>query len=510
MDVNPSQRAADVSTITEQRDPATERRGTLAPPPPRADQPAADAGGQAETHAGVLVALGLAALVAVLDGTVVSVALGTLVTDLHAPLTTVAWTTVGYLLAAATMLPLLGWLTARFGGRAVLLTGMVLFGLGSALSALAWSAGSLIGFRVVQGLGGGMLEPTSLMLVARLTPRDRVGRVMGRMSMIINVAPAVGPIVGGALLGTGHWQWIFIVNIPLILGLLGLALAFLPDDRPGRGANQPGANQPAADHGQAKPPSADARGLVLLTTGYVGVLLAVSRSGQDSARALTIAAAVLGAALLGGYAWHALTTRAAPAFDLRLLRRQGFATALAVMSCVGFIMYSQLTALPVFSTQKHHLHGAAAGLLVCALGLGLAVSMSWGGRMSDRTGPRPLVRAGAVLTAAGLVAFAVAHDRLPFAALFVLFVVIGLGFGATASPTFSSIFRLLPPSEQSQGTTALFMSVQLSASLGVTVLGLLQSRTGDDWLTWLFGLLAATAVLMLALSGRLPGRPEPA
>ncbi|ADP80334.1 MFS transporter [Pseudofrankia inefficax] len=451
---------------------------------------------------GALLALGLAALVAVLDGTVVSVALRTLTTDLHAPLTTVVWTSVGYLLAAATMLPLLNWASARFGGRLVFLVGLGLFGLGSALSALAWSAGALIGFRVVQGLGGGLLEPTSLMLAARLARQDRVGRVLGTISMIINVAPALGPVVGGLLLATGHWQWIFLVNIPLTLGLFAVAIAFIPADRPtGRAAAAAG---PSTD---AVVPNADVRGLALLTTGYVGVLFALTRAGQAGADAFAVVPAVAGVALLAGYVRYALTTARTPAFDLRLLRRPGFAASLAVMSCVGLVMYGQQSALPVFGADRHHLHGAGQGLLVCALGLGLFVSMSWGGRVSDRTGPRPLVRAGAVVTAVGLATFALTHDRLPLAAVFALFVAIGLGFGATAAPTFASVFRLLTPVEQPQGTTAVFMSVQLSASLGITLLGLLQARAGAHWLTWLFGLLAAAAVAMLVLSRGLPGRP---
>lgn len=479
-------------------------------PAPRlgpAGQPAARSG----VPVGALAALGLAALVAVLDGTVVSVALSTLATDLDAPLTTVVWATIGYLLAAATMLPLLGWLTARFGGRMVFLGGLALFGLGSALSALAWSAGALIAFRALQGLGGGLLEPTALMLAARLAGQDRVGRVIGTISMIINVAPALGPFVGGLLLATGHWQWIFLVNIPLCLGLLAIALVFIPADRPARPGGAGAASAPDSAGAASAPvdavPAADVRGLALLTSGYVAVLLTLTRAGQSGAGPLVALAAVVGVALLAGYTRHALTTPTTPAFDLRLLRRPGFGACLAVMSGVGLIMYSQVTVLPIVGATRHGLHGASEGLLVCALGLGLFVSMSWGGRISDRTGPRPLVRAGAVVTAAGLVTFAFTHDRLPLAAAFALFVAVGLGFGFTASPTFSSVYRILPPADQPQGTTALFMSVQLSASLGITVLGLLQARAGGDWLTWLFGLLAAAALAILALSRLLPGPP---
>jgi EmrB/QacA subfamily drug resistance transporter len=457
-------------------------------------------------------ALGLAALMAVLDGTVVAVALKPLAAAFDAPLTTVVWVTIGYLLAAASMLPLLGWATARFGGRTVFLTGLALFVLGSTLCALAWSAGTLIAFRVLQGFGGGLLEPTSLALAAGLAPRDQVGKVLGTMSMIINIAPVLGPIAGGLLLSTGHWQWIFIVNLPLGAVVLFAALAFIPADRPGieTGAAVSHTDAAVSQAGAEVSPRvvADVRGLLLLTVGYVAILFALSRLGQHAAGWTVAATALLGVVLLAGYTRHALTTRRTPALDLRLLRRPGFAASLVVMGLVGLIMYSQLTALPIFDADRQQLRGIDQGLLICALGLGLLVSMSAAGRISDRTGPRPLVRAGAIVAAAGLATFALAHDTLPLPALFVLFVGIGLSFGCTASPTFASVYRTLPPAEQPQGTTALFMAVQLTASLGVTILGLVQARSPDHWLTALFILLAGAALGIAALSQALPGRIE--
>lgn len=435
-----------------------------------------------------LFVLGLAALLAVLDGTVVAVALNPLATAFGTPLDAVVWVTTGYLLAAASMLPLLGWASARFGARRVFLTALALFVLGSALAALAWSAGSLIAFRVVQGFGGGLLEPSSLGLTATLASRERVGRVLGTMSMIINVAPVLGPVVGGLLLGTGHWQWLFIVNIPFGILVFAAALAFIPASR---------------TSATERP---DIRGLLLLTVGFVAILFALDRSAHPGAYATVAASAVIGVTLLAGYVRHALTARA-PALDLRLLRRPGFAATLAVMAFVGLIMYSQLTSLPIFDASRHHLHGFAQGLLVCALGLGLLVSMSAGGRVSDRTGPRPLVTTGSLATAAGLATFLLWHDELPLPALFALFVVVGLSFGLIASPAFASIYRTLPPAEQPQGTTALFMTVQLAASLGVTLLGLLRSDVGDRWITVLFSVLVAAALAIAALSRALPGRP---
>lgn len=442
-----------------------------------------------------LLALALAALLAVLDGTVVTVALHSLSSDLDAPLTTIVWVTIGYLLAAASMLPLLGWAMARFGGRAVFLTGLGLFVLGSVLSALAWSAPALIAFRVLQGFGGGLLEPTALTLAAAMAGRDRVGKVLGTMSMIINIAPVLGPIVGELLLKTGHWQWIFLINIPLGGVVLLMTLAFVP-------ANRPDPTLPR--------PSADLRGLALLSVGFVAILFALNRSGQTDVGPVIVLSAVTGATLLALYTRYALRATTPPPFDLRLLRRPGFGAALGTMGIVGFVMFSLLTALPLFAEQHDAVFGLREGVLVVGLGLGLFVSMSTGGRASDRTGPRPLVRAGSIGTAVGLGTFAIAHDDLSQPVLFALFVGIGLSFGLTAAPSFASVYRILPVPEQPQGTTALFMTVQFTASLGVTTLSLLQARAGDHWLTVLFAILAVGALAQTVISRALPGAPAQA
>jgi MFS family permease len=129
------------------------------------------------------------------------------------------------------------------------------------LASLSWSAGSLIAFRVVQGFGGGMLEPTSLTLAAKAAGQHRVGRVMGILSLIINIAPVLGPLTGGLFANAAHWRWIFLINLPIGAAVLVAASFVLPRDRGSRDAA-----------------SLDLRGLLLLSPGFVGVLLAIDRT----------------------------------------------------------------------------------------------------------------------------------------------------------------------------------------------------------------------------------------
>lgn len=441
----------------------------------------------------LIAAMATAAFMAVLNGTAVSVALDSFQQTFDAPVSLVVWVMVGYLISAGMALPLMGWASDRFGTRQVFLAGLAIFVGGSILSGLAWSAPTLIIFRVIQGFGGGLLEPASLALVAAVAPKSQVGKIMGFFSLIINIAPVLGPLFGGLLVGSGLWRGIFLINIPLGIAVLISALRLIP--------------RPAANTTGGSGVKADIRGMVLLSPGVVGLLFGFNQWGAGADLWIVILSLGLGLVLTGLYVAHALTTRAVPLLDLRLLKTPGFAGSLSVMALVGLIMYSQLVSLPLYAESVHGLSGAWRGLLVCALGVGLIVSMSNASRISDQTGPRPLVRFGAIATALGMATFALFNGSWPLPAVLALFVFIGLAFGCVASPAFSSVYRILPAESIAQGTTSLFITVQLTASLGVTLIGFLMSRVAEGQFTWVFGILTVAALVAALMSRLLPGRP---
>jgi EmrB/QacA subfamily drug resistance transporter len=437
----------------------------------------------------VVAVMAAAAFMAVLDGTVVTVAIDSFTATFDSSVATIGWVSVGYLLAAAVSLPVAGWAIERIGGRRVFLAGLFVFVLGSALSSLAWSAGSLIAFRVVQGFGGGALEPTALTMAARTAAGRRVGTVMGLLSIVVNVAPVLGPLLGGVLVDGGHWRWIFLINVPLGLVVAGVALLAVPND--------PG--DPAAV-------GSDLRGLWLLSPGFAAVLLAIERIGAEAATWSIALPAALGVGLLGWYVLRSLRVPR-PVIDVRMFTGAGFASSVGVMALVGFLMYSQLVALPLYARDVHGLAGIESGVLVTALGAGLLVSMALSARRSDVVGPRRLAGPGALITAIGLGAFAVLHDTASVGALVVVFVIVGLGFGSVAAPTFSSVYRTVAPNRAAQATTTMFIVVQTSASFGVTIIGLLLARLGVDAYGPLAVILTGAAVLIAVLSRLLPGPP---
>src|SRR3954467_12298341 len=180
-----------------------------------------------------LVVAGVATLglvMAVLNTTIVKVTLDTLARDLGAPLSTIQWVSTGYLLSLATVIPLSGWITERFGSKRTWIASIALFAIGSALCALATSAGVLIAFRVLPGFGGGMLIPVGFTLLAQSAGPRRVGRALALVGLPILLGPIFGPIIGGFIVDSAAWQWIFVVNVPIAVVAIVVAARVLRPD----------------------------------------------------------------------------------------------------------------------------------------------------------------------------------------------------------------------------------------------------------------------------------------
>src|SRR5215213_3331384 len=202
----------------------------------------------------------LGAIMSILDTTVVNVAISHLTTDFNTSLETIQWIVTGYTLALATVIPITGWAADRFGTKRLYILSLGLFLAGSTLSGLAWSAESLILFRVLQGLGGGMLMPAGMTILTRAAGPQRVGRVMAIMGVPMLLGPILGPILGGWLVDNVSWRWIFFINVPIGIFSLVMATRILPRDTP----------QP--QHGF------DALGLALLSPGLALVIYGLAQS----------------------------------------------------------------------------------------------------------------------------------------------------------------------------------------------------------------------------------------
>ncbi|WP_285569049.1 DHA2 family efflux MFS transporter permease subunit [Streptomyces sp. NBC_01463] len=449
------------------------------------------------TLVGVMV---LGGMMSYLDATIVNVGISTLGGEFHATLATVEWVTTGYLLAVALAIPVAGWAVVRFGAKRMWLLGLSVFLTGSALCAVAWNAESLIAFRVVQGLGGGMVDPIMMTVVAGAAGPARIGRVMGLVSVPITLGPVVGPVIGGLLLDNFSWQWMFLVNIPFALAAIVLAVRVLPADPPR-----------AAD-----PVPLDAPGVALLCPGFAALVFALSRAGgQGFGDAGVIIALTLGIALFTVYAVHALRTTRIPLLDLRLFANKGFGASVATMFLLGGGLFSLLFLLPLYYQQVHG-HGVLrSGLLLAPLGLGTLIGMPVAGRLADRLGARRLVPTGALLIGAGALVFTGADAGTPQIWLTAAQFAAGFGMGLVGAPTMGSVYRTVPGDAVAGATGAVFILNQIGASLGIAVVALILQAGGSvpaptaaTFAHAFWWPVAAAAVVFLA-GLLLPGRPRP-
>ncbi|MGH2892594.1 MAG: DHA2 family efflux MFS transporter permease subunit, partial [Solirubrobacteraceae bacterium] len=271
----------------------------------------------------------LGSIMSILDTTIVNVALDTLSRDLHATLDNIQWIATGYLLALAAVIPVTGWAARRFGAKPVYLTSLILFTLGSALCGLASSTTELVVFRVLQGVGGGMILPVGQLMMAEAAGPKRMGRVMSIVAVPAMLAPILGPTIGGLIIQNTSWRWIFYVNVPIGVLAVATALRYLPTIKP-----------EAAD-------KLDVRGLILMATGLPLLTYGLAEIGVTGSfsSVKVIVPIILGIALVAAFVLHALKIPK-PLLDMRLYRRPTFSSASFAMFCLGAALFGGMILLP--------------------------------------------------------------------------------------------------------------------------------------------------------------------
>jgi EmrB/QacA subfamily drug resistance transporter len=402
----------------------------------------------------------LGAFAVQLDATMTNVAVNTLLEEFDASLATIQWVGTGYLLAMTMMIPLAGWAADRFGTRTLWMLSLGGFLAGSLLAGLAWSAGSLIASRVVQGIGGGMLVPLAQTILAQAAGPDRLGRVMAAIGIPAMLGPVLGPVLGGLIVTDLTWRWIFFVNVPVcLLGLL-LARRVLPAARSAGAAR------------------VDLLGLALLPPGCAAVVYGLAQAGRHGRfdDPTVLVALGLGAALLVGFARHALRARREPLIDLRLLADRTFAACAAVVFLSGIALFGAIILLPLYQQQVRGASALHAGLLLAPQGLGMALGLVTAGRLTDRIGPRPIVLVGLMVTAVGTLTYTrVAADTSQLL-LGAALVISGAGMGATIVPVLASPYRGLARPAIPRATSAIRMFQQLGGAFGGAVLAVVLQR----------------------------------
>ncbi len=406
--------------------------------------------------AGVVV---LGAIMSILDITVVNVALPTFQRVFgdgghELEYSHVAWTVTAYTLALATVIPLTGWAADRFGTKRLYITAIGLFTAGSALCATAWDINALIAFRVLQGLGGGMLMPLGMTIMTRAAGPHRMGRLMAILGVPMLLGPIMGPILGGWLIDIASWHWIFLINVPL--GAIAIIYSWMVLDKD--------APQPSE--------SFDVIGMLLMSPGLALFLFGVSSlpgEGGDFGAPKVWIPALAGLLLMTAFVWWSFRPKH-PLLDLRLLANRNLAVSLITMFLFAGAFFGGLLLVPTYFQQIRGESTLQAGLLVAPQGLGAMMTMPIAGRLADRIPIGRIVPVGIVLILIGMLGFTQITDTTSYPVIIALLVVMGWGMGVTMMPLMTAALRTLKAHDVARGSTLLNINQQIASSVGVATM----------------------------------------
>lgn len=405
----------------------------------------------------------LGAIMATLDITIVNIAIEHLSGEFKVDLTTIQWVATGYTLALATVIPLAGWAADRFGAKPVYLTAIALFTAGSALAGTAWSAESLIAFRVLQGLGGGMLLPLGMMIITKAAGPARIGRLMSVLGVPMLLGPILGPILGGWLIEDVSWRWIFYINLPIGVVALVLGLKVLDRDPP----------QVAQ--------KLDVVGVLTLSPGLAALIYALAQVPEHNGIGSpeVYLPGIAGIALIVAFLWHAGKIPYA-LIDLKLFRNRGFAVASGAMVFFAFGMFGTMLLFPLYFQRVRFEGTLDAGLLIAPQGIGAMLAMPIAGVITDRFGAARIAQLGFIPILGGMAVFTQIGVETSYwttsAGLFVM----GLGLGFTMMPIMTAALKTLRESAVGSGSTSLNIIQQIGASMGTALLSVLLTNAAAD------------------------------
>ena len=397
----------------------------------------------------------------ILDTTIVAVALATLGRDFHVSVTTIQWVSTGYLLALAMVIPVTGWAVDRFGAKLIWMTSLSLFIVGSCLCGVAWSANSLIVFRVLQGIGGGMLLPVGQSILARAAGPQRMGRVMSIIGVPMVLGPIMGPIIGGLIVSNYSWRWIFYINLPIGIVTLLLSSRWLPKwDTDERFAS-----------------AFDTLGFCLLSPGLAALVYSLSEVGTTGSFTSfsVVFSFVLGVVLMTGFALHALRIKN-PLLELHLFKDRTYSIANICIFVLGATLFGSMFLLPLYYQVARGQEAWVAGLLMAPQGIGAACIMRWAGSFTDRFGPRRIVPSGILLMAAATIPFAFVTTSTSEVLLAVSLFVRGLGLGLTMMPVTAAAYYNLNHAEIPKATTTMNIVRQVGGSVATALFAVVLER----------------------------------
>lgn len=436
----------------------------------------------------------------VLDTTVVNLGLPSLQRDFDT-VVGIEWVVTAYLAAVGVTQMCTGWASDRFGRKAAFVFALVTFTLASALCSVSVNLEMLVAARVLQGVGGGLLMPVAMAMIYELFEPEERGRALGYFGIAVMAAPAIGPVLGGGLVSSAGWRWLFLINLPI--GIVGIPVAV----------------RLLRDTGFREARPLDRVGLALSGSGIALLMIGFARGGSGGwGSPSTLAMVAFSVVLLGLFGRHVLRTRF-PLVDLRIFANPVFAVGMAVMALTAVAQFTRLVYVPLELGTLRGVDELQIGLVMLPSALGIAAMMPVGGRMVDRIGARVPVTIGISVLAVSFVGLASLTATTPLWMVAGVLALGGLGSGLAMMAPNIQAMNAVPASQVSQATGLSSVTRQVSAAVGTAVIASLfalarpdgapGSVVADEALgpyRMVFLVAVGVLVVVLVVAQRLPGR----
>lgn len=413
----------------------------------------------------VIAVLIASAFVVILNETTLNVALRDIMLELHIDESTVQWLTTAYLLTMAVIIPITGWLLERLSTRTLYLLAMGLFVLGTLVASVAPNFPVLLAARVVQASGTAVMMPLLMTTIMGLVPLKLRGMVMGNVTIVMAVAPAIGPALAGLILSIAHWRWIFFAVLPIAVIALIVGARLM------------------VDVGERRHSKLDVGSIPLAALGFGGLVYALTLFGSehdpDAAQAAgstshlleSVIVLVIAIAALSAFMWRQtmLQKRDAALLDLRTFQSAGFRTGVTILSISMLVLFGTAILIPLVLQGAYGMSPLNVGLILLPGGLVMGLLGPVVGRLYDRFGPRPPVVGGTLAVGLAYVVFSTIQTNTPWWLFLVAHIVLSAGLAFVFTPLFTSSLGSLPKHLYSHGSAMVGTLQQLAGAAGTAV-----------------------------------------
>ncbi|MFZ1250527.1 MAG: MDR family MFS transporter [Candidatus Microsaccharimonas sp.] len=399
----------------------------------------------------------ISAFVVILNETVMSVAIPHLMNDLSISALAAQWLTTGFLLTMAVVIPTTGFLIQRISTRRLYVLAMGLFTLGTIIAAAAPGFEALLVGRIVQATGTAIMLPLLMTTVMRLEPHETLGRRMGNISIVIAVAPAIGPTISGLILSQLNWRFMFIFVIPIAITMLVIGARYMHNI------------------GKTSRAPIDIPSIILSAFGFGGVVFGLSSLGESTDGgnpALVFAPVIIGLVALAAFIWRQIILQREDKalLDLNTFRTPTFTASVIMFMICMMGMFGAFILLPLFMQNVLGLSVLSSGLLFLPGGLVMGLLAPFVGRLYDKIGPRPLLLVGTILTAISLWGLALSlNEQSTWVTLLIGHVVFSVGLAFIFTPLFTSSLGSLPKHLYSYGSATVSTMQQVAAAAGTAL-----------------------------------------